>query len=180
MDFASNLGEMFLRWSIRLAVACYVGRLVIDLGTFRAAGRMRYSRWLWSLGCGLLLVHVAAAFHFVHDWSHRQAYDHTARQTAEVMGLAWGGGLYANYGFMLLWTVDTLAWWFAPEVHNRAKWWHCFVHAVFALIMVNATAVFGPPFWKGVAAAVAVGLVCLYGWVHRRGGLLWEIFKNSR
>ena len=33
----------------------------------------------------------------------------SARQTAEVFGLDWGGGLYVNYAFTAAWVAD-VAW----------------------------------------------------------------------
>ena len=40
--------------------------------------------------------------HWEHDWSHAAALEHTANQTQDVVGVHWGGGLYFNYGMLLL------------------------------------------------------------------------------
>jgi hypothetical protein len=69
------------------------------------------ARLAWTLACAFYLMHVAAAFQFHHHWSHLAAYRETAQQTAEVFGLNWGGGLYFNYAFTIVWIADALWWW---------------------------------------------------------------------
>ena len=99
-------GEFLTHWTARTALALYVLGLVVRL---MAAGRRPWpnlARLCWSAGCLAFLLHVVSAFHFSHHWSHRAAYEATARQTAEVVGLDWGGGLYANYAFAALWAAD--------------------------------------------------------------------------
>src|SRR5262245_41403779 len=63
-------------------------------------------RALWTAACVLLWIHVGCAFQFDHQWSHAAAFAHTARQTAQVTGLDWGGGIYFNYLLMFLWAGD--------------------------------------------------------------------------
>jgi hypothetical protein len=158
MDY--EFGEWLTRCTIRVAVACYVGRLWIDLGTGRSGRSQRAAQVIWTAGCAFYLLHVAAAFHFHHNWSHAAAYEHTADQTAALTGIHWGGGLYFNYAFTLLWVGDVLAWWAIPGRHAKQpaglRWG---LHAVFAFMVFNAIVVFGPPFWKPVGAIVAAALL---------------------
>src|SRR5262245_50745387 len=72
-------------------------------------------RVLWTAACILLWIHAACAFQFVHHGSHAAAYAHTARQTAQVIGLDWGGGIYFNYLLMILWAGDVAWWWLATR-----------------------------------------------------------------
>jgi hypothetical protein len=156
-------GESLTRWTVRLAVACVFARVVVDL--LRPGQTwQRLARGLWTAGCGLYLLHVAAAFQFFHSWSHDAAYRSTAEQTKAMTGLAWGGGLWLNYLFTALWCADVGLWWLAPRRHAElpsvvrrayAGW--------FAFIALNATVVFGPAFWKplGVAAALALGILLI-------------------
>jgi hypothetical protein len=152
-------GELLTRWTVRLAVMLYAAALALRIAAQERQAWLAAARLAWTVGFVLYLVHVACAFHFYHDWSHRAAYEATARRTAEVVGLAWGGGLYANYAFTLVWGVD-VAWCWAAPVHYRQRWrivrWA--VQAFLAFIVVNATIVFGVGTirWIGLTAAVAL------------------------
>lgn len=67
---------------------------------------------LWTVACLLLAAHMAAAFHFLHGWSHSAAWRHTATRTGEEIGFYWGGGIYANYLALALWATDVvMRWW---------------------------------------------------------------------
>lgn len=161
-----QIAELLTRWSVRLAVACYLGRVALDMGLvtpWPARSTMRLARWVWTVGCLLYLVHVLCAFAFFHDWSHSLAYAHTAAQTAAVVGIRWGGGLYFNYVFTLFWLADAAAWW-AGDVHThyRRGWYFWTLHVVFAFMVFNATVVFGPPPWRPVAMIVFVTFATAY------------------
>ena len=160
------LGEALTRWTIRLAVACYLGRLAIDARGTSSLAADRMARGFWTAGYVLFIAHVALAFEVFHGWSHAEAYAHTARRTEDVVGLKWGGGLYVNYAIIALWTADLAAWWSMGRAYSgcRAIYWP--VQAVFAFIVVNATVVFGSPYWIAVAAAA---IPCLI-WLRLRRG----------
>src|SRR5262245_22322917 len=103
--------ELLTRWTVRVALALYVLGLALRIGARGSRPRLTGARFAWTAGWLLFLLHVACAFHYYHDWKHAVAYQATARQTAEVVGLDWGGGLYANYAFTLLWAADVCWWW---------------------------------------------------------------------
>jgi hypothetical protein len=152
--------DAIVRWTARLFVACYVARVGIDASGRRDAAAQGTARWLWTIGCAFLLVHIAAAFHLVHGWSHTAAYEHVLARTHELTGWASGIGLYVNYGFTLVWVADTILWWRNLEWVERPRpYW--LVQGMFAFLMVQATVVFGPPFWWPVAAVVVVMLIAL-------------------
>ena len=157
----SPLGELLTRWTIRAAVACYLLRLGMDAAGQKTRRVKRAVLLLWTLACGLFLVHVACAFHFYHGWSHRAASTHVAEQTAETVGFHWGGGLYFNYLFIGVWMGDVTAWWRLGDAYIERRQVYWIVQVIFAFMIVNATIVFGPPFWKWVALAVAVGLLLI-------------------
>ncbi|HEX6986728.1 MAG TPA: hypothetical protein VF170_15210 [Planctomycetaceae bacterium] len=147
-------GLMLVRWTVRLAVACYAVRALADAADL---GSLRLRRGVWTVGLLFYVAHVVAAFHFVHRWSHVAAWEETARQTAAVTGWDSGAGLWANYAFTLLWFGDVVAWWAAgPDYPLRFRRAFVTVQTVFAFIVFNATAVFGPAYWR--PAAVAFGL----------------------
>ena len=158
-----EVGEILTAWTIRLAVGSYLARVLIDVSGGSDERSQRLARNLWTAGCALYLLHVAAAFHFFHGWSHAHAWRFTAEQTRAVIGLDWGGGLYVNHAFTALWVADVLAWWRSGTAYPRKRrriYWT--VQTIFAFMVLNATVVFGPPIWKWVAAAVCVLLAGSY------------------
>ena len=165
-----DLAEVLTRWSVRLAVAFYLVRVFIDLrfaGRHGTASQASRARWFWTLGFVFYVVHVACAFGFYHQWSHLAAYRHTAEQTAAVLGIDWGGGLYFNYAFTLFWLTDLVRWWRGGvEFPYRRRGYFWTLHAVFAFMMFNATVVFGPPWWRWTAPVIAAALVT--AWLSRR------------
>ena len=132
-------GQALTLWTVRAAFAAYVAAL-----TFR-------SRILWTAGFILFLAHVAAAFEFHHHWSHDAAWRDTERQTAEVMGRGWGGGIWFNYIFAVVWAADVYRQW---RDRHWGRSWIVFVQAFFAFLFFNATVVFGhgPIRWFGAAS----------------------------
>ena len=174
-------GELLTRLTVWLALCAYaLGAAMLLL----AQGRDRWlagARWAWTLGCAFFLAHVLCAFSFFHGWSHAAAYRETARQTAELTGLRWGGGLFLNYLFALAWLADALWWWLAPAGFARrsprltAVWQGFFFFMVF-----NGTIVFGkgPVRWLGVL--ICAGLVALWWMTRRRRMERWRLAGNLR
>ncbi len=156
-------GELLTHWTVRIAFGLYVLALAVQLAAPRSAVRNRFFRLCWTAGCLAFVVHVACAFHFFHGWSHADAYRETARQTAELTGVASGAGLYLNYAFMVAWALDVARSWRGNGPMRRARWIPPLLHAFFAFMWFNATVVFptGPTRWAGVAAfAVLAVLIC--------------------
>ena len=157
-----NSGEFLTRSTIWISIVAYtVGCVVFAV----ARGRVEIDRWVrlaWIAGCAALLAHYISAFQFVHAWSHAAAYDDTARQTAEVFGINWGGGVFINYALGILWTADVAWWWFAGLAsYRRRPWllvliWHCFL----IFIIFNATVVFehGLTRWIGILVTACLSL----------------------
>ena len=148
-------GELLTRWSVRIALALYVTTFVLRLSDKNRDPQFDLARLAWTAGCVAFLFHVACAFHFYHHWSHAAAYAETARQTAEVVGFDWGGGLYANYAFSAVWLADVFGSWIGPSSYlARPRWIEWTVQGFMAFIMFNATVVFGHGAirWAGLAA----------------------------
>lgn len=151
--------EELTRWTIRLALCGYLGRIFIGLLAVKRPALSHLARWFWTVGCILLGAHIACAFQFYHHWSHSVAYEHTARESLEKVGVNWGGGIWFNYLFLALWTVDTCWWWASEKSYVcRPQWISIALHAYLAFIAFNATVVFetGPVRWLGVLATFAV------------------------
>ena len=145
-------GELWTRWTVRVALMLYVFSLVV---------RSRSPRWgrlTWTAGCLAYLMHVACAFEFYHHWSDTDAYAFTARQTAAVVGLDWGGGLYVNYAFTLVWIADVVWWWLRSDAPMPALRW--IGHGFMGFIAFNATVVFATGFsrWFGIGACILIAL----------------------
>lgn len=114
------------------------------------------SRVAWTLAAAFYLAHVVAAFQFHHHWSHAAAYRETAQQTEEVFGLNWGGGLYFNYAFTVIWIGDAIGWWRIGLDRYRGR--RCrmtrAIHLFFGFMFFNAAVVFGSNLmrWFGLAS----------------------------
>lgn len=166
-------GEALTLWTIRLALAAYFGRLVIELTCVpRTPVIERLARWLWTIGGLFLWLHVACAFEHFHAWSHASALAQTARDTAAVTGFDWGGGLWINYFVMLLWAGDVVWWWLAPLSHQaRGRAWEIAWQGGLAFIVFNALVVFktGPLRWTGLLLSAALLTLAIRRYARIRG-----------
>ena len=152
---AMNRGELLTRLTVWLALCGYAGGAVLLLVAKGRAQVLIRARWVWTIGCAFFLAHVVCAFSFYHGWSHDAAYRETARQTAEVTGLHWGGGIFLNYFFTAAWLADVLWWWSAPASFARRPRWLTLTWQAFFLFMVfNATIVFGSGPLRRLGAAI--------------------------
>ncbi len=163
-----NRGELLTRLTVWLALCGYAVGAAMHLHAQGRAHRLSRARWAWTFGCAFFLAHVTCAFTYYHGWSHAAAYQETERQTAELTGLHWGGGIFLNYLFAAAWLADALWWWLAPVKFARrsprltAAWQGFFFFMVF-----NGTIVFGkgPVRWLGIV--ICAGLAALW-WNARR------------
>ncbi len=152
--------EALIRGTARLFVACYVGRLCIDAAGRRDLSSQRVALWLWTAGCLVFALHVAAAFHFQHGWSHAAAFEYVRQRTLYHTGWDSGIGLYVNYAFGVLWLVDVSLWWrHLNWSERRLPYW--IVQSLFAFLMSQATAAFGPAFWVPIWIAVVLLLIVI-------------------
>ena len=146
----------------------------VALGLFVVAelGKQQFSRrgavpdwaWLASLsGASLCALHIVLAFASRHGWSHEVAVRETARQTAAVYGINWGGGVYVNYLFVAAWLTEAW-WWRAYPAHyfNRRRPITWALRAFYLLIVVNAAVVFASV--PGRTVGVVLVGVLLWAW----------------
>lgn len=160
-------GEAFTIWSVRAATLFYIAALGVLL-TARMPQRRAFARLAWTMGCLFYLVHVYAAFEFFHRWSHAAAYSETARQTEELFGFDWGGGLYFNYVFTVVWVADAAWWWMHPaRYENRPRWIAATVHTFLAFMFFNGAVVFATGFSRWIGAA-ATPLLLLLWWRYEK------------
>ena len=134
--------------------------------TFQIERRTDFHRILWCLGCIFALVHVLSAFQFVHHWDHQAAVKHTMIETKRVTGIRFEYGIYFNYLFLLVWTIDCLQPHAFPlelrgslGVRSLRSW---FVHLYMLLIIVSATIVFEDGLIRYISLVVLTLLIFIY------------------
>jgi hypothetical protein len=165
-------GELLTRWTVRVALTLYVLAMALRASAVGRRSRLALARLLWTAGCLAFLLHTAFAFQFYHHWSHRAAYEATARQTADVVGFDWGGGLYANYVFAAVWTVDACWWWFSPQRYvARPRGLEWAVQGFLGFMAFNATVVFGAGAIRWMGLAACLFLVTVLRYTRNRGKL---------
>lgn len=158
------MGRMIVYLTAWLAMAGYFVALV-------APPASSWRRRLWTFAWLVFLTHVAAAFQFVHHWSHVEAATATDRRALELIGRPAPNGIYYNYAFLLVWTFDVAWLWLAPQSYARRPrpigW---LIHGFLLFIVVNATIVFGhgPVRWLFVGALAATAKVVLQRATQRR------------
>lgn len=164
-----NTGDWIIAWSIRLALLLLV---IVQACQLESLGTNRLSkafRWLWTTAFLLFLLHVAAAFHFVHRWSHQAAFDATAKETLDKMGFAYGTGVYFNYLFLLLWAID-LVWVWRPEtLRNRTQKTLFYAGRAYLLFIAFNGAVIFKTGWMRILGISATALLAtlLWRWLQR-------------
>ena len=145
------MGHEIIIWTIRISMSCYA--LFLWLNVVARSRNEPFLRGVWTTACAIFLVHVAAAFHFQHHWDHQAAIENTARRTQEVMGQAYGEGIYFSHLFLLIWVLDVIWWWLTPDSYrNRDPLIGLAIHGYMFFIAINGTIVFetGPTRWLGV------------------------------
>jgi hypothetical protein len=131
-----------------------------------AAAEWLHSRALWTVGAALAVSHSAAAFAAFHDWSHERAMIATAQQTAALTGLDWGGGLFFNYAFLLVWVADVSWWWIARRSYDeRPRAIDVGIRGFLFFMFVNGAIVFADGVMR-VIGIVAVAIVSV-SWLMR-------------
>ena len=161
-----DTAEWLTRGTVWLALSLYVAAETV--ASFRSGTTgLRVARWLSGFGAAAFVGHVACAFHFHHHWSHAVAYADTARQTAEFSGWNWGGGLYLNYLFTLIWLGEWIWSVASPTTHAvRRRMISWAVRAFFMFMIFNGAVVFAhsPMRWYGLALCGVLAV----GWWQRR------------
>jgi hypothetical protein len=137
-----DTGEWLTRGTVWFALSLYAASEIVKASR-RGGKSLRAARCLNTFGCLAFLAHVAAAFHFYHHWSHATAYADTARQTAEFFGWNWGGGLYINYFFALVWLGEAVWSCANPNRYcQHPKWMTWAARGFFLFMIFNGAVVF--------------------------------------
>ena len=126
-----------------------------------AAAEWLHSRVLWTAGAALAVAHSTAAFAVFHGWSHDRAMTSTAQLTAAVTGLEWGGGLFFNYAFLIIWVADAAWWWVSPRTYDeRPRSIDLVVRGFLFFMFVNGAIVFADGAMRilGILAVAVVSI----------------------
>ncbi len=160
-------GALLTKITIWLALAGYVAGVALML-IARGRDDLRYvARNVWTVGCAFFLAHVFCAFNYYYLWSHSIAYTETGRQTANVVGEAWGVGVYVGYVFTLLWLSDVAWWWLSPQTHKqRPRILTVAFHTFLFFVIFNGTVIFKYGMTRIAGIIVSLALVCL--WLMKR------------
>lgn len=155
-------GDALVRNTIRLSLAWYTTALGLMI-RLRAADWTaqtlvgQTARWFWTWAWLVYVVHVALAFHYVHHWSHAEAFEHVRKESG------FGPGIFVSYLFTALWTVDVAAWWLAPVRYAaRPAWIDRSLHGFMLFIVFNGTVVYETGLIRWAAMIAFAVLAWLY------------------
>jgi hypothetical protein len=121
----------------------------------------RWAWWSYSAGAVLCVIHIAVAMAVAHEWSHASAVEATARQTAAVYGLAWGGGVFVNYVFVAVWMLEVWRW-RARGSASRPDAITWAARILFLIVIVNGAVVFAHGAGRIAGAVLLAALLWIY------------------
>ena len=161
----TQAADFLIQWSIRVSVIMVYSRLIYRLwqGNSEQTHQHRHEYYLWLAGFLLLVLHVGLSFHFVHHWHHSNAWNRTATETENLIGVRRGDGIWANYLMLTLWGMDLF------RLHKAKKSVRVPSLAVdrtvaifIGFMFINATVVFGPLGYRYLA--LPAFFLALYAW----------------
>jgi hypothetical protein len=155
-------GELLTIWTIRISLALYASVLAGHLLDWPSEKVRRILRWMWTISFVFFIVHLVAAFQFYHGWSHQIAFDDTAEQTRDMIGVAFGHGIFFSYAFAVLWCFDVAWWWVARTRYDRrAVFLNLAIHGYLLFIAFNGAIIFEGGITRSVGLVVTAGLAIL-------------------
>jgi hypothetical protein len=161
-------GELLIVWSIRMAMLLFFVSLTLLVGKSERQRMPVVLKILWTASFVLIVLHVAAAFHFVHHWSHGEAYRATAEETRQMLGFAYGAGIYFNYFFLAVWAMDVFWVWLPSKGDSCATHWLVFAGRCYLLfIAINGLVVFETG-WLRAFGVLGTAVVLGVAWNRRR------------
>lgn len=136
----------------------------LALAAFAAGelGKARARAWAWSMsasGAILLTIHILLAMAEHHGWSLASALEATARQTDDMFGLNWGGGVYVNYVFAAVWIAELFVWRQWPEGYAMRPGWIRWSLRAFYLVLIVSGAIIFAGGWRRLIGLAIVGVL---------------------
>lgn len=151
-----------MRLALYLTIWFAMAALVASEWAARGRGRLGpvSGDALSAAGLAACLVHILIAILHHHGGDHAAAVAATARQTEAVYGVAWGGGVWVNYAFVVLWAADLLWRRAAPARYARRRRVVVWLTRAFVfVIVVNAVVVFAAPATRMLGVALSTALL---------------------
>lgn len=150
----ATFGFWLIRLTIWLAVGAWLLRVFVETSGRSFDSRERLIRWTWLIGAMACVSHVVVAMGFAHCWNLANAMRHTAQVTRQVIGVELPWSVFVNFAFVVLWLADA-----AREFRSRPLHPMGFARqVVWAVMMLNATVVFGPRYWAWIAVPCVLTL----------------------
>ena len=157
-----NTGDLIIAWTIRLSMLLLCASVFLQLRR-QLSPRIRFMQsGLWTTSFLLSVLHVLAAFHFMHHWSHTAAYLATAEETRVKLGFAYGAGVYFNYLFLIVWGIDVVWTWHGFRFpHRPTPWWIQAGRWYLLFIAFNGVVVFKTGWLRILGITMTMGLLAI-------------------
>ena len=128
-------------WAIRISMILMVVVLAAEM---RGAKSTSLAIALpWFSGALLALAHSIGAMMTFHHGSQLAAFESTAKQTEQLLGLRFGAGLYVNYLFVIVWLADAAIRLLLPKCYpGFPNWYRYVVTGFLVFIAINGAIVF--------------------------------------
>ena len=156
MIAVTNFEAGVAAWTIRGALICMVLFFAMRILNPNLKGStLELAKSFWLVGSLLSLLHAIATMAFYHQFQHAAAYQDTAHQTEQAIGVAVGFGIWLNYLFVMAWLLDAL-WMngFTNSYFARHRTFNWLIYGFLGFIAINGAIVFesGPVRWVGILA----------------------------
>lgn len=163
MIAVTNFEADVTAWTIRGALICMVLFFAIRISRLKLEGStLDLAKCFWLIGSLLSLLHAIVTMAFYHQFKHALAYEDTAHQTEQAIGVAVGFGIWLNYVFVAVWLLDAL--WMNGYPSNylaRHRTVDRLTYGFLAFIAFNGAIVFeaGPVRWVGIVAIIVLAAI---------------------
>ncbi len=163
-------------WAIRISMILMVVVLAAEM---RGAKSTNLAiSLLWFSGALLALAHSFGALATFHNGSQVVAFESTAKQTEQLLGIRFGAGLYVNYLFVIVWNADAAIRLLQPKRYPFSpKWYRYGVTGFLVFIAINGSIVFQ----AGWTRYVGIGCLLFLGalaWAKRNRGFATSLPFN--
>jgi hypothetical protein len=167
VEVAETLAEHASLWAIRVALLAMVVTFVLQLRGLAELSNV--VRGTWLVGATAAIAHSALALLAFHDGSHAAAFESTAQQTEELLGVAVGVGLYVNYIFVAVWLVDAALRCFRANLYRQLPYrYRVAMYSFLIFIAFNGTVVFKDGWLRMLGLIVTAILLLMYWRIARK------------
>ncbi len=154
-------------WAIRIALGLMVLVFAMEIRGRTSTDRSTASMWL--VGALLSLCHSLGSLATFHQGSQSKAFEATAQQTEELLGVGFGAGLFVNYAFVTVWLIDAFFRILLPSIYNQLpKVYRYCTNGFLIFIAINGAIVFQSGWVRGMGLA-CLTMLLLLSWQRRNG-----------